>query len=197
MANPTIVERVTRETRIRLSLKVNGRGISKIETTYPFFDHMLLLFSCHGFFDLEISTRADIKVGYHHLLEDMGICLGKAFKEALRTKGGIRRYGSAFVPMDDVLTQCVIDISGRPFLVFKVPAHLSGNQVDIEGFEGFFRSFSSHSGITVHINVHYGRGVHHILESIFKAFAISLDEATLPEPRRKGVPSSKGRIDEI
>lgn len=197
MDNPTVVKRVTRETQIRLSLRISGQGVSEIETTYPFFDHMLLLFSCHGFFDLEISAQADVKVGYHHLLEDMGICLGKAFREALGTKKGIRRYGSAFVPMDDVLTQCVIDISGRPFLIFKVPSLLLGNQIDREGFEGFFRSFSSHSGITMHINVHYGTGVHHILESIFKAFALSLDEATLSEVRRKGVPSSKGRIDEV
>ncbi|MFQ5835468.1 MAG: imidazoleglycerol-phosphate dehydratase HisB [bacterium] len=184
------IKRKTKETEVRIFLNLDGKGESKINTTYPFLDHMLSLFCYHGFFDLQIYAKGDTQVGYHHLVEDVGICLGKAVKNGLGEKKGIRRYGNCFVPMDDVLVQVALDVSGRPLLVFNFPT-----DSDLELAKEFFHGFSSHSGITLHINLCYGHGVHHLMEAIFKAFALSLDEATSREHRRRGVPSTKETLE--
>lgn len=189
------IKRKTKETKVEVFVNLDGRGHFKIDTGYPFLNHMLELFSWHGFFDLEILARGDIQVDYHHLVEDVGISLGKAFGKALKKKQGIRRYGNSFVPMDGVLVQCVVDISGRPLFVLHTSKELKEEIFEV--FKGFFRGFSYHSGITLHINFCYGQGYHHVLEAIFKAFALSLDEACTPEKRRKAVPSVKGSIDEV
>jgi len=189
------VERKTKETEVDISINLDGEGHFKIDTGYPFLNHMLELFSWHGFFDLEILARGDTQVDYHHLVEDVGMSLGKAFKKALKEKQGIKRYGNSFVPMDDVLVQCVVDISGRPFFVLHSSEKLEGEIFEI--FKGFFRGFSCHSGITLHINLYRGQGYHHILEAISKAFALSLDEACTVESRRRTIPSIKGSIDEV
>jgi len=185
------VERRTRETYVKVSLNLDGKGQSQIRTTYPFLNHMLSLFSYHGLFDLEILAKGDTQVDYHHLTEDVGICLGKAVKDALEDKRGIRRYGGFFVPMDEVLVQVVIDISGRPLLVFNLPTERRGED-EFELAKEFFRGFSLHSGITLHVNLCYGKGYHHIIEAIFKAFGLSLKQATRLDKRREEVPSTKG-----
>mgnify|MGYP001132524925 FL=1 len=189
------VERKTKETEVRIFLNLDGKGASKINTTYPFLDHMLSLFCYHGFFDLEIYAKGDTQIDYHHLVEDVGICLGKAVKNGLGEKKGIRRYGNCFVPMDDVLVQVALDISGRPLLVFNFPSETELRSSDLELAKEFFQGFSSHSGITLHINLCYGDGFHHLMEAIFKAFALSLDEATSCEHRRRGVPSTKETLE--
>ena len=206
------VERKTKETEVKISLNLDGKGYSKIRTSYPFLDHMLSLFCYHGFFDLEIRARGDIEVDYHHLVEDVGICLGDAVKKALGEKKGIKRYGNWFVPMDEVLAQVVIDISGRPLLVFnpspeikkyssKIKKYSSSldrelfiSKFNLDFFKEFFRGCFSHSGITLHINLCYGSDFHHLAEAVFKAFGISLDEATRLDERQRGVPSTKGKL---
>lgn len=190
------INRETRETRVSLYLNLDGKGASDIDTGYPFFDHMLELFCWHGFFDLKVKAQGDIKVDKHHLVEDVGICLGRAFSQAIKDKRGIKRYGWSIIPMDEVLVQCTVDVSGRPLLVFR-PGEKRLREGAEEFFKDFFRAFSTHSGITLHINVFYGEGYHHILEGIFKALGISLDQATRKEERREGSPSSKGMIEEI
>ncbi len=206
------VERKTKETEVKISLNLDGKGRSKINTSYPFLDHMLSLFYYHGFFDLEIRAKGDTEVDYHHLVEDIGICLGDAVKEALGEKKGIKRYGNCFLPMDEVLVQVVIDISGRPLLVFnpspeikkyssKIKKYSSSldrelfiSKFNLDLFKEFFRGFSSHSGITLHVNLYYGGNFHHLMEAVFKAFGISLDEATGLDQRQRGVPSTKGKL---
>ncbi len=190
------VERRTGETYVKVSLNLDGEGKAQVKTTYPFLDHMLSLFSYHGLFDLEVLARGDTQVDYHHLVEDVGICLGKAVRNALGEKRGIKRYGNFFVPMDEVLVQVTMDISGRPLLVFNLPSQMEEER-EFELTREFFRSFSSYSGITLHINLHYGRGYHHVIEAIFKAFGLSLEQATRLNERRKGVPSTKGMLEGV
>jgi len=190
-----LVERITRETKIKLSLDLDGEGKSTIQSGCGFFNHMLELFCCHGFFDVEIVAEGDTEVDYHHLLEDTGICLGQGLQQALGSREGIRRYGGMRIPMDETLAECVIDLSGRPFLVFTYPDDLLPATVDIEAFEGFFRGFAVHAGATLHVRIVYGRGWHHGMEALFKAFAVSLDHAVGLDTRRKGVPSSKALLD--
>ena len=188
------VERKTRETEVEIDLNLDGKGISRIDTSYPFLDHMLSLFAYHGFFDLEIVAKGDIKVDYHHLAEDVGICLGKAVRKALGEKKGIRRYGSFFVPMDEVLAQVAVDISGRPVVVFKFPSSEEQHGSELELMKEFFRGFASQAGVTLHVNLCYGSGAHHLMEAAFKAFALSLDEATGLDERREGIPSTKEKL---
>jgi len=188
------VERRTKETRVSIYLNLDGNGQARISTGYPLLDHMLSLFSWHGLFDLEISAKGDIEVDYHHLVEDVGICLGKAVKDALKNKEGIKRYGDFFVPMDEVLVQVVLDISGRPLLVFNLPPK-ANREGEFELIREFFRGFASHSAVTLHINLCYGTGFHHITEAVFKAFALSLRGATSLDIRREGIPSTKGMLD--
>jgi imidazoleglycerol-phosphate dehydratase len=189
------VDRKTKETDISISLNLDGKGGQAINTSIPFLDHMLSLFSFHSRIDLEIRASGDIEIDYHHLMEDLGIVFGEALKKALGDKQGIRRYGNATVPMDESLAQVVIDLSGRPYLVYKVKQQ-KGSLRDLESalFEDFFRAFSVHGMMNLHIIEHYGRDLHHIFEGIFKAFGRALREAVSIDPAMKGLPSTKGKL---
>lgn len=189
------IERKTKETDISISINLDGKGKYTISTTIPFLDHMLSLFSFHGQLDLDIKASGDTEIDYHHLMEDIGIALGEAFKNALGNKEGIKRYGTAMVPMDESLAKIVIDLSGRPYLVYKVrPPRGSLRGLEISLFEDFFRAFSNHAMINLHIIVEYGRDLHHIFEAIFKAFGRAIREAVSQDPSMKGLPSTKGRL---
>ncbi|MBI4844721.1 MAG: imidazoleglycerol-phosphate dehydratase HisB [Nitrospirae bacterium] len=189
------VERKTKETNIRASINLDGKGSYKVNTSLPFVDHMLSLMSKHGHLDLTVEAKGDIDVDYHHLVEDLGIVLGSAIKGALGGKEGIRRYGESFTPMDESLAQVAIDLSGRPFLVYNVKLPRGGRRIkdiDVSLFEDFFRSVSNTAGMNLHINLSYGRDLHHIFEAIFKGFGRALQHAAALHPGRKGVPSTKG-----
>lgn len=190
------LERKTKETDIKVELRIDGTGKYNLRTGIPFLNHMLSLFSRHGLFDLNIRAKGDTEVDYHHTVEDIGIVLGEAIKKALGDKKGIKRYGEASVPMDETLVTVSIDISGRPYLIYNVnlPKKTKLKEFDPDLIEDFFRSIVNHSDITLHINLIYGRDTHHILEAIFKAFGRALDQATMIEPRAKGIPSTKGRL---
>ncbi|MBW2066635.1 MAG: imidazoleglycerol-phosphate dehydratase HisB [Deltaproteobacteria bacterium] len=194
MERKTLIERKTKETEITLRLDIDGNGISNIDTGIPFMDHMLTLMSAHGFMDMELTARGDIQIDYHHTIEDLGICLGKALDQALGDKKGIRRYGEATVPMDEALARVALDLSSRPFLAYRVSLKKTkAGTFDINLFKEFFRSLSNHSGMTLHIDLFSGEDAHHAAEAVFKAFARALDRATSMEPRLKGaVPSTKG-----
>jgi len=187
------IERVTNETRIRLVLNVDGGGKASICTSVPFLDHMLNLFARHGLFDLEVEANGDIDIDFHHTVEDIGIVMGEAFKQALGDKKGIRRYGQATVPMDETLASVAIDISGRPYLVYHVTLpKVKIGEFDVELAREFFQAFVNHCGLNLHINVMYGENVHHIIEACFKAVARAMDVATQLDPRVEGVLSTKG-----
>ena len=187
------VSRITKETNISLSLNIDGTGKGKISTGVAFFDHMLALASKHGIFDLTLKAKGDIDVDYHHTVEDVGICLGEAFKKALGKKERIERYGDAKVPMDEALSEVVIDISGRPHLEYNVEITKKRFiDFDTEVVKEFFEAFVLNAGVTLHINLIRGKNMHHIIESIFKAFGIALGKACAISARKKGVPSTKG-----
>lgn len=189
------ITRATKETDITVALTLDGKGACDVSTSIPFLDHMLTLFAFHGVFDMQIRATGDIEIDYHHLMEDLGITLGEALKKALGDKKGIRRYGAATVPMDESLAQVVIDLSGRPFLVYNVtPPHGTLKDLEISLFEDFFRSLSNHAMMNLHINVSYGRDLHHIIEAVFKAFGRALREAVSLEGRTGRLPSTKGRL---
>jgi imidazoleglycerol-phosphate dehydratase len=189
------VERITRETRIRLSIDLDGSGSGKICTSVPFLDHMLDLFARHGLFDLEVEAQGDIDIDFHHTVEDIGIVLGQAVKEALGDKQGIRRYGQATVPMDETLANVALDLSGRPYLVYNVNLpKVKIGEFDVELGREFFQAFVNNVGANLHFNVLYGDNVHHLLEACFKGFARSLDMATQVDPRIEGVLSTKGKL---
>jgi imidazoleglycerol-phosphate dehydratase len=193
MTRAAAIERVTNETRIKLSLNVDGKGDAKICTSVPFLDHMLNLFARHGLFDLEVEASGDIDIDFHHTVEDIGIVLGEAFKQALGDKNGIRRYGQATVPMDETLASVAIDISGRPYLVYHVTLpKIKIGEFDVELAREFFQAFANHCGMNLHINVMYGENVHHIIEACFKTVARAMDLATQRDPRVEGVMSTKG-----
>jgi len=188
--------RKTNETEITVELCVDGKGNYGIETSVPFFDHMLSLFAKHGFFDLKIKARGDTQVDYHHTVEDVGICLGKAFNEAFGEKKGIERFGEATVPMIDSLAFVSVDLSGRSQLIFRAdfPSSRVGD-MDVELFEEFFRAFTSTAGMDLHIHLLYGSNLHHSIEAIFKATARALDAASRIENRQSGIQSTKGSLD--
>jgi imidazoleglycerol-phosphate dehydratase len=197
MARTAEVNRKTKETDIHLVIDLDGRGSTGISTGIPFMDHMFTLFALHGFVDLELSAKGDTEVDDHHTVEDIGICLGKAVSEALGEKKGLRRYGEATIPMDEVLVRVVIDLSNRPFLSYRVPAQKHpGGTFDINLLKEFFRAFVSHVGMTMHIDLLAGEeDAHHIAEAIFKAFGRALDQATAYDDRLEGnVPSTKGLL---
>jgi len=195
MARQAKIHRVTRETDISLTLKLNGKGEGKISTTIPFLDHMLELFTHHGHFNLSVEARGDTHIDDHHLVEDLGICLGDAFREALGDKKGIGRYGTAVVPMDESLCSVSLDISGRPYLVYQVNiGRRRIGRFDPALMREFFKAFADHGGITLHINVAYGKSNHHIAEAVFKAFARALKEAAAISDRIQKVPSTKGML---
>jgi len=196
MARKAQINRKTKETDIMLNLNLDGRGIYDIRTSIPFLDHMLSLFAKHGLFDLKIKARGDIEIDYHHTVEDIGICLGDAVKKALGAKAGIKRYGTAFVPMDEAIASVSMDISDRPYLVYKVamPKKSKIKNFEADLIEDFLQAIVNRSSMTLHVSVPYGRNIHHIVEAIFKAFGRALREATTVDPRIKGVMSTKGRL---
>ena len=190
------VERKTKETQIAAALNIDGSGKYSIKTPIPFFDHMLTLMCKHGLFDLTLKVRGDVEIDDHHTVEDTGIVLGKALKEALGDMKGINRYGQAAVPMDEALAHVTLDISGRPYLVYNVtfPKKSKMREFDPDLIEDFLQAFASSAGITLHINAPYGRNSHHIVEAIFKALGRALKQAVFLDPRVKGVPSTKGSL---
>jgi imidazoleglycerol-phosphate dehydratase len=195
MSRKVSVERVTNETRIRLSLDVDGSGEAKICTSVPFLDHMLNLFARHGLFDLQIEAQGDIDIDFHHTVEDIGIVLGDAFRQALADKMGIRRYGDATVPMDETLASATVDLSGRSCLVYQVNLpKVKIGEFDVELVREFFAAFTNDCALNLHLRVVYGDNVHHIVEACFKAFARAMDEATRIDERIKGVMSTKGKL---
>lgn len=195
MSRTASLERITGETAIKVSLHLDGSGQSQIATGIGFFDHMLILLSKHGLFDLTVTANGDIYVDGHHTVEDTGIVLGQALAQALGDKAGIKRYGTAFIPMDEALAMVSLDISGRPFLVFDaaLPSEQVG-QFDSELTEEFLRALSVHAGLTLHVRLLSGKNTHHIIEAIFKALGRALDEATRQDDRIKGVMSTKGML---
>ncbi|MDP2798527.1 MAG: imidazoleglycerol-phosphate dehydratase HisB [Deltaproteobacteria bacterium] len=189
------VERKTKETDISLKFSLDGEGKSDINSGIAFLDHMLTLFAAHGFFDLVLRARGDIEVDFHHTVEDIGICLGDALREALGERQGIRRYGQAIVPMDEALCQVAIDISNRPLLVYNVKMRQSKvGMFDTQLVPEFLQALATHGGITLHVNVMYGRNAHHIIEAVFKALGRALDMAASLDGRVSGVISTKGLI---
>jgi len=187
------IRRKTAETEISVTVGLDGKGKGRIDTTIPFLDHMLNLFARHGLIDLGVQGRGDTAVDDHHLVEDVGICLGQAVRKALGEKKGICRYGSAVIPMDESLCRVAMDLSGRPCLVWK--AKLGDARIgefDPDLFREFFKSFCDHSGITLHVNLIYGTNSHHMAEAIFKAFARAFREAIAIDERNEEVPSTKG-----
>jgi imidazoleglycerol-phosphate dehydratase len=188
-------QRETAETSVSVDLVLDGSGVGDIDTGIPFFDHMLVLLAKHSLFDLTIKARGDLAVDFHHTVEDTGIVLGEALAVALSTKTGIRRYGWARIPMDETLAQVAIDLSGRPFLAFRVPAETGSiGSFDFGLVEEFSRALAMSSAMTLHVEVEYGKNSHHIAEAIFKALARALDMACQIDPRVTGVPSSKGKL---
>ncbi|MCK5512502.1 MAG: imidazoleglycerol-phosphate dehydratase HisB [Thermodesulfovibrionia bacterium] len=197
MPRKATVKRKTRETDIKVSINLDGKGNYKINTSIPFVDHILSLMSKHGHIDLNVEAKGDVEVDYHHTMEDIGIVLGDALKKALGEKLMIRRYGEALTPMDESLAQVAIDLSGRPYLVYKVkPPKGSSLIKNLQAslFEDFFRALTNHAGMNVHIILHYGRDLHHIFEAIFKGFGRALRTAVEVHPKTKGVPSTKGTL---
>jgi imidazoleglycerol-phosphate dehydratase len=194
MSREATLERKTSETEIRLTLKLDGSGVSKISTGVAFFDHMLTLFAKHGLMDLELTAKGDIEVDYHHTVEDTGILLGQALAKTLGDKAGIRRYGFSYVPMDEALVRSVVDLSGRPFLAYNAPADVPaiGAAFAFQLVEEFLRAISVNAGMNLHVDVLAGRDAHHMAEGIFKSLARALDEATRIDPRVQGIPSTKG-----
>ena len=195
MSRTATVERNTKETKIRLTLDLDGTGKSVLDTGIGFFDHMLDGFTRHGLFDLEAKCQGDVQVDSHHSIEDMGIVLGTAIREALGDKKGIVRYGSCMVPMDETLAMCAIDLSGRPYLVFDAP--FKGEMVgamDTQMAREFFYAVSYAAGMNLHLKVLYGENDHHMMEALFKSFAKALDAATRLDPRITDVLSTKGTL---
>ena len=195
MGRSATIQRKTTETDVYMEVDLDGSGQGEIATSVTFLDHMLNLFSRHGLMDLVIKSKGDTDIDDHHLVEDIGICLGEAIKEALGDKRGIVRYGSATVPMDESLCSVVMDISGRPYLVYHVDfKDKKIGKFDPALLKEFFKSFSDRSGITLHINLIYGKNNHHIAEAIFKAFALALRRAVTIHDRIEGVLSTKGSL---
>jgi imidazoleglycerol-phosphate dehydratase len=190
------VKRATNETQIELSLALDGTGQRKIATPVPFFNHMLEAVARHGLFDLEIDAKGDVEVDPHHLVEDVGIVMGQAFREALGDKAGITRYGHAIIPMDETLVQAAVDFSGRAAFVYLAD-QLKGRLIgtfDAELAREFFGGFASSALINLHLEVRYGENAHHMVEALFKAFARATSMAVRPDPRVVGVPSTKGTL---
>jgi imidazoleglycerol-phosphate dehydratase len=187
--------RKTAETSIELSINLDGSGVSSIDTGIPFFDHMLTLFSKHGLFDLTVKTVGDIEVDFHHTIEDTGIVIGDCIREALGTKEGIRRYGCAYLPMDETLARVVVDLSNRPHLEFRAPAGTpSAPNMPFTLVEEFCRAVASNLRANIHVELLYGRDGHHIAEAIFKGLARALREACERDSRVIGIPSTKDAL---
>jgi imidazoleglycerol-phosphate dehydratase len=194
MSREAIIERSTSETSIRTRLNLDGTGVSNVHSGIPFFDHMLTLFARHGLFDLDLDAKGDLEVDFHHTVEDAGITLGQAVAKALGDKKGIRRYGFAYVPMDEALVRAVIDLSGRPYLVYEPPSPVEaiGGNFSFQLVEEFLRAIAVSAAMNLHVEILAGRDAHHMAEGVFKALARALDAATQIDPRVEGVPSTKG-----
>ena len=190
------IQRKTNETAIDLSLQVDGTGARRIATPVPFFNHMLEAVARHGLFDLDVSATGDVEVDAHHTVEDVGICLGQAFREALGDRAGITRYGEATIPMDETLVSAAVDFSGRAAFVYRADA-LKGRWIgtfDAELAREFFGGFVSTALCNLHLEVRYGENAHHMVEALFKAFARATSAAARLDPRVTGVPSTKGTL---
>ena len=195
MPRTATIERNTKETQIRATLTLGGAGKSDVHTGIGFFDHMLEGFSTHGFFDLALQVNGDLHVDGHHTVEDVGIVLGAAIKEALGDKAGIRRYGSFILPMDESLCLCAVDLCGRPYFVFDCDFKAERvGELDTELVREFFYAVSYSAGMNLHLKMLSGGNAHHMIEAMFKAFGKALDEACSYDPRVKGVLSTKGAL---
>ncbi len=189
------VKRTTKETDISVELNVDGRGRAAVDTGIPFLNHMLDIFARHGFFDLSVRARGDLAVDQHHTVEDVGLALGQALREALGDKAGIRRFGDATCPLDEALVSAVVDLSGRPFLAYNLKIKQARvGDFDTELVHDFFLALTNQVGMNLHLNQAQGRNPHHIIEAGFKAFARALDKAKQLDPRVEGVPSTKGSL---
>ena len=189
------VVRGTTETQVEVTWDVDGTGSYEISTPLPFLDHMLSQVARHGRFDLRVSASGDMAVDAHHTVEDVGIALGRAFKDAVGEGDGIHRFASAYAPLDEALALAVVDVSGRPYLHYAVPVtrqRLGAYDTDLT--EEFFRAFATHATITLHLMLIHGRNAHHIIEAVFKALALALDRATQIDARVRGAPSTKGTL---
>jgi imidazoleglycerol-phosphate dehydratase len=195
MSRRALVDRKTRETDIAVEVDLDGTGLSSIDTPLPFLSHMVEQIARHGAIDLKVKARGDIEIDGHHTTEDLGIALGKAVKDALGDHHGIRRYGSATLPMDEALVTAAIDLSGRPFFVWKVPLPKAKlGDWDVELAEVFFEAFARTAQANLHVVLHAGHNLHHIVEISFKAFARALRQAVEIDPRASGIPSTKGTL---
>lgn len=195
MSRQAHIDRRTNETKIQLDLCLDGKGTSQIATKIPFFDHMLTLFARHSLTDLTIAADGDIEVDFHHTVEDTGIALGQAFTKALGDKRGIRRYGHAYLPMDETLARVVVDFSGRPFLHYRAPEGVASiGEFSFTLLEEFLRAFSINAAANVHVEILYGRDAHHMCEAVFKGLAKAVDQACQLDPRVEGIPSTKGTL---
>ena len=196
MPRRATIQRKTNETAIELTLDIDGKGDRRIATPVPFFNHMLEAVARHGLYDLEIKATGDVEVDPHHLVEDVGICLGQAFREALGDMAGVTRFGEAVIPMDETLVSAVVDFSGRAAFVYRADA-LKGRRVgtfDVELGREFFGGFVSTALCNLHLEVRYGENAHHMIEALFKAFARATAAAARRDPRVVGVPSTKGTL---
>jgi imidazoleglycerol-phosphate dehydratase len=190
-----VVGRTTRETDVSVSLNLDGTGKGNIQTGVQFLDHMLTLFAHHGLFDLQIACKGDLGVDGHHSVEDIGICLGEAFTKALGDKSGITRFAHAYFPMDESLARVAVDLSGRPFIVYRVEVSAPRvGELDTELVEEFWRAVAMHGRMNLHIELLYGKNAHHIFEAVFKAAARALSLAVRMDARIEGVPSTKGAL---
>lgn len=195
MKRTSELERITKETRIRAKFSLDGSGLHEVCSGIGFFDHMLVLFSVHGLFDFHLSAQGDLKVDLHHTVEDVGLVLGSAISKALGDRKGICRYGNSMVPMDDALAQVTIDLSNRPYLVFNLPEQMPRqNDFDASLAREFFRAVAQNAGMNLHIQVFYGENWHHMIEAVFKGMGRALRQASTPDERVAGIPSSKGQL---
>jgi len=195
MPRTATIDRKTRETQVRLELNLDGGGVGSWQTGVGFLDHMLELFTRHGAFDLKVEAKGDLHVDQHHTVEDVGICLGQAVKQALGDKAGIRRYGHFTLPMEETLCTTAIDLSGRYYFVFNAAfASPKIGDFDSELVEDFFQAFTANALCNLHVLVHYSRNSHHVAEAIFKSTARALRLAVEEDPRMTGVPSTKGTL---
>jgi imidazoleglycerol-phosphate dehydratase len=189
------VARKTKETDVRIELRLDGDGRAAVKTGIAFLDHMLELLAKHGLFDLAVQARGDLDVDYHHTVEDVGLVLGQALREALGDKAGLRRFGEATVPLDEALVQTVVDLSGRPFLAYDVRIKQARvGSFDVELIHDFLLALVNQAGMNLHVRMLAGRNPHHIVEAAFKGLARALDAATQRDPRIRGVPSTKGTL---
>ena len=195
MSRTATIERETSETNVRVVLEIDGTGAYQISTGIPFFNHMLELFARHGLFDLVVEANGDLDVDGHHTVEDIGICIGQAFREALADKKGICRYGSIHLPMDEVLALVAVDVSGRPYLAYDVelPVEVVGNY-DVSLTPEFLQALVNNIGMTLHVRTLRSGNAHHVIEAVFKGLARAMDKATLLDSRAPGIPSTKGQL---